>query len=121
MRYATFFSGEMTLRTTIGICLAICLGFALIGWFLLGFTIGLPSIGIRLYLSHLHLILLGFGLIYSASIISQATRNSYGGFAAKTCGFITSLFMMIAGMVIIIFVSSGELAWMIYFSEGLYS
>ena len=121
VRYTAFFSGEMTLRATIGICVSICLGFGLFGWFLLGFTIGLSDIRIRLILSHLHLVLLGFGLIYGASIISQATRNSYSGLLAKILGFIISLLMMIAGMVMIIFVSSGELAWMIYLSEGLYS
>ena len=121
VRYTAFFSGDMTLRATIGISVSICLGFALLGWFLVSFTVGLPEIRIRLILSHLHLILLGFFLIYGASIISQATRNSCSGLLAKIIGFIISLLMMIAGMVMIIFVSSGELAWMIYVSEGLYS
>ena len=119
VRFAAFLSGDLSLRATIAITLAICLGFAFAGWALVSATIGLSEIRIRLMLSHIHLILLGFGLIYGASIISQASRNSYGGITAKIIGFIISLLMMMAGMVIIIFVSSGELAWMIYLDEGL--
>ena len=119
MRLAAFLSGDLSLRVTIAIAVATCFGFAVAGWFLISLTIGLSEIRIRLILSHIHLILLGFGFIYGASLISQATRNSYGGLAAKICGFIISVLMMIAGMVVIIFVSSGELAWMIYLDEGL--
>ena len=119
MRLVAFLSGDLSLRATIAIALAACLSLAVIGWFVMSLTIGLPDIRIRLILSHIHLILLGFGLIYSASLISQASRNSYGGITAKIIGFIISLLVMIAGMVMIIFVSSGELAWMIYLDEGL--
>lgn len=119
MRLATFLSGDLSLRATIAIACAICVCLAVTGWFIISFTIGLSDIRIRLFLSHIHLLLLGFSLIYSASLISQAARNSYSGITAKIIGFITSLLMMIAGMVVIIFVSSGELSWMIYLDEGL--
>lgn len=119
MRYAAFFAGDLSLRATITTSLLFCVSLAVFGWYLVSLTIGLNDIRIRLISSHIHLILLGFSLIYSSSIISQATRNSYGGMAGKVIGFITSLLVMIIGMVIIIFVSSGELAWMIYVGEGL--
>ena len=119
MRYAAFFAGDLSLRATITTSLLVCVSLAVVGWYLVSLTIGLDDIRIRLISSHIHLILLGFSLIYSSSIISQATRNSYGGMVGKIIGFITSLLVMIIGMVIIIFVSSGELAWMIYVGEGL--
>ena len=119
MRYAAFFAGDLSLRATITTSLLLCVSFAVFGWYLVSLTIGLDDIRIRLISSHIHLILLGFSLIYSSSIISQATRNSYGAMVGKIIGFITSLLVMIIGMVIIIFVSSGELAWMIYVGEGL--
>ena len=102
VRYAAFFSGDLTLRATLAITLSICVGFGVLGWLIISLTIGLPDIRLRLFLSHLHLLMLGFGLIYSASLISQAARNSYSGISAKIIGFISSLLMMIAGMVMII-------------------
>ena len=58
--------------------------------------------------------------IYGASIISHSIRLSYKSAVVKFGLRFLNFIILFIGIVLMIFVSSGELSWMIYLYNGIH-
>ena len=68
---------------------------------------------------NIHAFSLGFLTMYGASLIMQSALYNMTRLAGKIGSFALAFLLILIGMLIIIFVTSGELSWMIYVNEGL--
>ena len=114
-----FFSGEADLSVTILVSLL-----TIVAWLVIGLYIG-PVVGAflpiqgKIWMHNTHAFSLGFATIYGASLIMQSALYNMTRLAWKIGSFALAFLLILIGMLIIIFVTSGELSWMIYVNEGL--
>ena len=113
------FSGEASIKQSFVASL-----FMIVFWTILSlFTIEIigPLLAINAFVVMVNLLFFGWGAlaIYCASITSHAISHSYATrmvkFFARFCNFI----LLLLGIIMIILVTSGEVSWMTYLTQGV--
>ena len=117
---ANYLSGEASTRQSFAISL-IALGlWGSLGIILSNIISTILSISGLVLAINLYVFGWGAMAIYGASIISHSIRLSYKSAVVKFGLRFLNFIILFIGIVLMIFVSSGELSWMIYLYNGIH-